>query len=165
MGRAEMRTVPVDLDALRDEVIRELAPETEGRDIVWEKTPLPRALGDPGLLRQVFQNLLLNAVKYTRPRSPARIEIGCAGQTPEEIILFVRDNGVGFDMNTPRNCSAFSSASIAARNLKAPASAWPTSAALSPATAAAPGAEAKSMPAPPFTSRSLRPSLEPRAFI
>ena len=50
------------------------------------------------MLRQVFVNLLANAVKYTRPRDPARIEIGCASETEHELVLSVRDNGVGFDM-------------------------------------------------------------------
>jgi len=99
MGRTEMRQTSVDLEQLCAGVIRDLAPETEGRNIMWKKANLPTVLGDPALLRQVLQNLLLNAVKYTRPRSLAEIEIGCSEQTPKEIICFVRDNGVGFDMN------------------------------------------------------------------
>lgn len=56
-------------------------------------------VGDPVLLKQVFVNLLSNAVKYTRLRDPARIEIGCKSEsTNSEIILFVRDNGAGFEM-------------------------------------------------------------------
>ena len=98
MGRVEMRQIPVDLGQLRDDVIRDLAPEIDGRNIRWSNDPLPPAAGDPAMLRQVFQNLLSNAVKYTRPRDPAEIEIGCLTHTPDEIIVFVRDNGVGFDM-------------------------------------------------------------------
>ena len=50
------------------------------------------------MLRQVFVNLLANAIKYTRPRHPAEIEIGCQDGNPNELVIFVRDNGVGFDM-------------------------------------------------------------------
>ncbi len=50
------------------------------------------------MLRQVFVNLLANAIKYTRPRNPAEIEIGCRDGNPNELVIFVRDNGVGFDM-------------------------------------------------------------------
>jgi two-component system sensor histidine kinase/response regulator len=98
MGRVDMNQRPVDLEGLRDEVIGSLAPETEKREIAWIKGELPRVQGDLALLRQVFQNLFSNAVKYTAPRPRAEIEIACCGQSPEEITFFVRDNGVGFDM-------------------------------------------------------------------
>jgi two-component system, sensor histidine kinase and response regulator len=97
MGRAEMRRTQVNLHDLVEKVIEELQPETEGRNIVWKKGLLPQVQADPSLLRQVFSNLLFNAIKYTRPRNPAEIEIGCKIE-PEETVIFVRDNGVGFDM-------------------------------------------------------------------
>jgi light-regulated signal transduction histidine kinase (bacteriophytochrome) len=50
------------------------------------------------MLRQVFINLLANAVKYTRPRDPAEIEVGCQANSTEEVVVYVRDNGVGFEM-------------------------------------------------------------------
>ena len=60
---------------------------------------MPCVSGDAAVLRQVFQNLLLNAVKYSRPRDPAKIEIGRLSNTAQEVTIFVRDYGVGFDMN------------------------------------------------------------------
>jgi light-regulated signal transduction histidine kinase (bacteriophytochrome) len=98
MGRSEMRCQPVNLDQLTRETISLLEPELKGRNIRWGRSPLPEVQADPGLLRQVFINLLSNALKYTRPRDPAVIEIGCARQTADEVVVFIRDNGVGFDM-------------------------------------------------------------------
>jgi hypothetical protein len=103
MGRGEMRRVPVNLELLRDEVIVALQPEMVDRQIVWKKNPLPTVQADGPMLRQVFQNLFFNAVKYSRPRNPAEIEIGAMPETAEEIVIFVRDNGVGFDMAHAQN--------------------------------------------------------------
>jgi light-regulated signal transduction histidine kinase (bacteriophytochrome) len=98
MGRAELRRVHFDLERLVSESIQELAPETRGRNIVWKNGRLPHVKADRDLLRQVLVNLLANAIKYTRSRDPAEIEIGCLEQTPGETVIFIRDNGVGFDM-------------------------------------------------------------------
>ncbi len=97
-SRIEMRQIPVDLQELVERILQDLQPEMAGRKIAWKRTPLPPAQGDPSLLRQVFSNLILNAVKYSRTREVAEIEIGCAGNAENEIVIFVRDNGVGFDM-------------------------------------------------------------------
>jgi PAS domain S-box-containing protein len=97
MGRAEMRETSVELDALVQKTLRGLEATTSGRNIVWRIPPLPVVQADPAMLKQVFANLLGNAVKYTRPRDPAQVELGCAGEEDGRIILFVRDNGVGFD--------------------------------------------------------------------
>jgi light-regulated signal transduction histidine kinase (bacteriophytochrome) len=79
------------------EVIQELVPETEDRVIHWHITNLPTVKGDRAMLRLALVNLLSNALKFTRECAQADIEIGC--QVDEkEIILFIRDNGVGFDM-------------------------------------------------------------------
>jgi two-component system sensor histidine kinase/response regulator len=96
MGRAEMMQREVDVESLVQETIRGLT-ETRGRQIRWKIGSLPRVQADPAMLRQVFVNLLSNAVKYTRPRDAAEIEVG-AESAPDEIVFFVRDNGVGFDM-------------------------------------------------------------------
>ncbi|MDB6113863.1 MAG: multi-sensor signal transduction histidine kinase [Lacunisphaera sp.] len=99
MGRAELRESSVDLVALVEDTRRNLELATSGRDIRWKVGALPAVRGDPAMLRQVLVNLLGNAVKYTRRREPAEIEVGCAGEEQGRIICFVRDNGAGFDMN------------------------------------------------------------------
>ena len=98
MGRSELNLERVDLDALVPEVIQNLEMATRGRRIEWQIGPLAPVMGDLSLLRQVFANLIGNAVKYTQPRDLARIEIGASGHEDGRCIFFVRDNGVGFDM-------------------------------------------------------------------
>ena len=75
----------------------EIAPDVAGREIEWDIRPLPVVYGDPALLRPVMINLLSNAVKYTGTRPVARIEVG-ATASDEGQTIYVRDNGVGFDM-------------------------------------------------------------------
>jgi len=96
MGRGEMRRQKVSLATLVKEARRELRHDSAGRDIHWRIGALPEVEGDPLMLRQVFVNLLSNALKYTRPRSQAQIEIGMQ-DSDKEAVVFVRDNGVGFD--------------------------------------------------------------------
>ncbi len=98
MGRAELRRDTVDMNALVRAVQRDMEPDTQGRTIEWRIGPLPAVSGDASLLRQVWMNLLANAVKYSRPRANAVIEVGCEMDKPNETIFFVRDNGVGFEM-------------------------------------------------------------------
>jgi PAS domain S-box-containing protein len=97
VGRVEMHKTTVRLDQLVQEVLRDVQADTQNREIVWKIGPLPEVQGDPSLLRLVLVNLLSNAVKYTRPRTPAQIEIGCTSNQ-HETVVFIRDNGVGFDM-------------------------------------------------------------------
>ncbi|HEY3761914.1 MAG TPA: CHASE3 domain-containing protein [Verrucomicrobiae bacterium] len=97
MGRSEMRRARVESDALIHEVVDSLHSDLEGRNIEWKIAKLPQVQADASMLRQVWANLIGNAVKYSRPRDPARIEIGC-NENGEEFVFFVRDNGVGFDM-------------------------------------------------------------------
>jgi len=96
-GRAEMAREPVALAALVQEAITELAPEAAGRDVGWDVAALPSVTGDRTLLRAVLVNLLANALKFTRPRETAEIEVGWKPGERGEIVVFVRDNGVGFD--------------------------------------------------------------------
>jgi PAS domain S-box-containing protein len=98
MGRAEMQQSQVNFQSLVDEAIGLLQPEIHGRDVLWKRDPLPEVHADPAMLRQVLLNLISNALKYTRRRKRAEIEIGCLTDSPTEVVVFVRDNGVGFDM-------------------------------------------------------------------
>ncbi|HEY3166874.1 MAG TPA: ATP-binding protein, partial [Candidatus Binatia bacterium] len=98
MGRAEMRATPVNLESLVKEVIQDLRPECTGRDVAWKIEELPEVHADPALLRQVFMNLLSNALKYSRTRARTEIGIGSQPEQDGEQVFFVRDNGVGFDM-------------------------------------------------------------------
>jgi len=99
MGRNEMFRSQVGLDELVQGVIEELEPETEGRNIQWKVSALPLIAGDRAMLRMVLVNLVSNALKFTRSRKQAEIEIGCLPDNTDEAIIFIRDNGVGFDMN------------------------------------------------------------------
>ncbi len=97
MGRAELRKKSVDLRALVEEVRHELETDATGRSVEWRIGALPHVEADPSLLRQVVRNLLGNALKYTRPRSQTVIEVG-AHEVRGEVEIWVRDNGVGFEM-------------------------------------------------------------------
>jgi hypothetical protein len=96
VGRAEMRWESVDLSALAREVVRELTEGLKDRRIEWSLQDLPSLQGDATLLRLLLVNLIGNAVKFTRTRELAKIEVGWRA-APGEVVLFVRDNGVGFD--------------------------------------------------------------------
>jgi CheY-like chemotaxis protein/signal transduction histidine kinase len=97
-ARTELAVSEVNLNSLLDEALQAVHNEIQGRDIQWKREPLPKVRGDPALLRQVFINLISNAIKYTRPRPLGVIEIGYRPGRTHEVVLFVRDNGVGFDM-------------------------------------------------------------------
>lgn len=97
MGRAEMRSTRISMAQLVREARQELEPEIAGCPIVWKIAELPEVQGDPSMLRLVLRNLIANAVKYTRPRPAAVIEIDSQCQA-DETVFSVRDNGVGFDM-------------------------------------------------------------------
>lgn len=96
-ARVEMRKARINLGDLVQSIMRETQREIEGRKVDWVIHKLPEVDGDPALLRQVMINFISNALKYTRPRARARIEVG-AEETAKETIIFVRDNGVGFNM-------------------------------------------------------------------
>lgn len=97
LGRKALHKTPVKLHSLVQNIIQELGPDTSGRVVDWQLGPLPEVRADPLLLRQVLTNLISNALKFTRQQARARIEI-ISFPTESEHITFVRDNGVGFDM-------------------------------------------------------------------
>ena len=97
MNRAEIHKVRFKLEKVLQDVLEDLQAEVKDRVIVWKIGDFPRVCGDPALLRQAVFNLVSNALKYTRGRAEARIEIG-ARIADREMIFFVRDNGAGFDM-------------------------------------------------------------------
>lgn len=96
LGRAELHPVAVPLATLLEQVLQDLAGEESDRTVEWHIAPLPTIVGDPTLLRVALQNLLSNALKFTRHRHPAIIEVG--SRTEAGITFFIRDNGAGFDM-------------------------------------------------------------------
>ena len=96
IDRKRLVRVPTDLDTLLKEVLTELEPEYAGRQIDWRIGALPAVDCDPGLVKQVFANLISNALKYSRRRELAIVEVGQFEEDGTSVI-FVRDNGAGFD--------------------------------------------------------------------
>lgn len=97
IGRAALNYADVNLQALAELGRTEIMSGFEPRNVQWRIAALPVVVADPALMRMVFRNLLSNALKYTRGRDPAIIEIGLQADH-DDIVIFVRDNGVGFDM-------------------------------------------------------------------
>jgi light-regulated signal transduction histidine kinase (bacteriophytochrome) len=96
-SRVKLSKRPVKLSSLVEETVRQAQRHLKGRRVEWIIDELPQVEADPNLLRQVLVNLIDNALKYTRTREIARIEIGSVTD-PNETVFFIRDNGVGFDM-------------------------------------------------------------------
>ena len=98
IGRVETQKAPVNLDLLLKEALSEVQQEANGRNIEWKIDNLPVCYGDRSMLRLVLVNLLSNAIKFTRARAKAEIEVGCTNGSADEVVVFVKDNGAGFDM-------------------------------------------------------------------
>jgi PAS domain S-box-containing protein len=96
-GRAEMHRSDSDMNEIVREVMESVSQDNPDRSIKWTVAKLPSVFCDSAMMRLVWMNLLSNAVKFTRTREKALIEIGVKVET-KEVIFFVRDNGVGFDM-------------------------------------------------------------------
>jgi signal transduction histidine kinase len=95
VGRTELQKTDVDLDELVRETLGDFQAQTP--NCVWKIHPLPPVRADRALLRMVLVNLISNAVKFTGARAEAKIEIGCAPNGIGETVIFIRDNGAGFD--------------------------------------------------------------------
>ena len=98
LRRRSLRLSHSELNPIVDEVVSMLQPECDGRDVEWRIAKLPALDCDPILMAQVFQNLLGNALKYSRGRAKAVIEVDSIQQPGKPAIIFVRDNGAGFNM-------------------------------------------------------------------
>ena len=97
VGRAELQKTEVDLNKLVGDVLTDFQAETKARNIAWTVQSLPTVRADRALLRMVLVNLMANAVKFTGGRAEAKIEIGGAPDEGGETVIFIRDNGAGFD--------------------------------------------------------------------
>jgi PAS domain S-box-containing protein len=101
LGRAALDKQPLALAETVHAARADLAPELEGREVKWTVGSLPEVLGDPALVRLAMVNILSNAIKYTRGKSPAQISIGAERHAGTgEHVIWIRDNGVGFDMRS-----------------------------------------------------------------
>lgn len=98
IGRAAMQPSKVSLDQLVAEIMNTLRPQFEGRQIEWKIHSLPEVLGERTMLSLVLLNLITNALKFTQTREVAVIEIGTLADSADENVCFIKDNGVGFDM-------------------------------------------------------------------
>jgi len=98
IGRAETRETMVSLEQLVKEAQNEVWQETEGRNVTWKIGPLPDLYGDRSMLKLALVNLISNAIKFTRKCQQPEIEIGCTNKRTDGVVVFIKDNGVGFDM-------------------------------------------------------------------
>jgi chemotaxis family two-component system sensor kinase Cph1 len=98
VGTAPLTLTDVDLDEILDATLTPIRHENRDRNIQWQLQRLPRGKGDPRLLQQVFTYIIDNAVKYTRACNPAVINIDYRRDRADELVICVRDNGIGFDM-------------------------------------------------------------------
>ncbi len=98
IGRAETRETLVSMDQLVKEAQNEVWQETDGRKMTWKIGRLPDLYGDRSMLKLALVNLISNAVKFTRTCPEPEIEIGCTEKEKDLVVVFVKDNGVGFDM-------------------------------------------------------------------
>ena len=96
-ANTELKKAEVNLDELVKDALSDFQTNLNGRNIAWIIHPLPSVRADRALLRMVLVNLISNAVKFTGPRAEAKIEIGCATSGSDETVIYVRDNGAGFD--------------------------------------------------------------------
>jgi len=97
VGRAQLQRQELNLGELLGETLADFQEDTRRRNIVWKIHPLPSVRADRALLRMVLVNLISNAVKFTGARAKAKIEIGCVPGSDTGTVVFIHDNGAGFD--------------------------------------------------------------------
>ncbi len=97
LNRTHLQTTVIQMTELAQSIFEELHSSEHQRPVSFQIHPLPTTLGDPSMMRQVWQNLLANALKFSNKRAEARVEVG-ATQSEQETIYWIRDNGAGFDM-------------------------------------------------------------------
>jgi PAS domain S-box-containing protein len=97
VGRQELKLQITGLNSLVKEVVAGFEAETSSRQLDWRIASLPFVECDPGLMKQVLSNLISNALKYSRPREHPIVEVGQTSSNGE-VVFFVRDNGVGFNV-------------------------------------------------------------------
>ena len=100
MGKNQIENSKVDLNIIIKDIITALQPDMKDREVHWNISELPTVKGDVNMIRLVFVNLISNALKFTRLKSPAMIEIGSELDTEikNHVIIYIKDNGAGFDM-------------------------------------------------------------------
>ncbi len=108
LGRQSLTKQTVAPGAIVRLCLSEMQQEQQGRDLEIVLGELPSCQADPSLLKQVWGNLLSNALKYTRKTAVVRIEVGCHTQarpcdSGSEAVYFIKDNGAGFDMKYAKN--------------------------------------------------------------
>jgi PAS domain S-box-containing protein len=97
IGKTKLQKTDVELDQLVEETLHDFKVETEERKVEFNVHELPVVWADRALLRLVLVNLVSNAVKFTSARVEAKIEIGCVSDSVGEKVIFIRDNGAGFN--------------------------------------------------------------------
>jgi light-regulated signal transduction histidine kinase (bacteriophytochrome) len=98
-GRMPLMKKDINLDELVRDTLGDFQTETIARNITWTIQPLPTVQADRDLLRMVLVNLMSNAVKFTGTRAEPKICLGCSANDNNEVVVFIRDNGAGFDPN------------------------------------------------------------------
>jgi light-regulated signal transduction histidine kinase (bacteriophytochrome) len=137
-GRRDLSLQGAGLKSVIEEVVSGLKADFADRQVEWKIGDLPYVECDPGLTKQVFQNLLSNALKFTRPRAQAVIEVE-QREEKGETVIYVRDNGVGFSMKYADKLFGVFQRLHRPEDFEGTAWAWPPSSALFRSTAAASG--------------------------
>jgi len=138
MGSQTMDMNLIDMENLAAEVWNDLQTVNDQRNVRVRISPLPAGYGDPKLIRQVMVNLLSNAVKFTKNKAGAAIEVG-SSEEAGEVIYYVRDNGVGFDMKHYDKLFVIFQRCIRKMSMRGPVWDYPLSSVLSSVTEAGSG--------------------------